>query len=140
MKITVRRIILGLALAAGLSLAAAAPANAASYQYYGAEASVPATGSSAFVQFNAAYSTYIVSIKSNYVNCPVFSATRTWCGTAGNNTGHAQGGVNFKVNGTSYYLRLDVYAPASSPTGHLYCTTRGNTPSHFPTSCNGVAT
>jgi hypothetical protein len=140
MKTTLRRILTGLALAAGLALATAPAASAGTYTYYGAESYNPSYGSSAFTQFYAAHSVYIVSIQNNYVNCPGLNGAHvTWCGTVGNNTGHAQAGVNYTAGGQSFWMRMDVYAPASSPTGHLYCTTRGDAGSHFVTSCDGVA-
>ena len=125
----------GLALTAGLSLAAIPAANAAPYYYNGAEAGGVA-GASAFTQFYAATSSTLISIESNHVNCPAFQGAHvTWCGTIGNNTNHAQAGVNFTVNGVSYWMRDDMYAHASGPT----CSTRGNSPSHFVTACNGIA-
>ena len=132
---TAKRIILALALAAGLALAAAPAASAGTYQYYGAESySNPGT---AFVQFNAAHSYNIVSIKSNYVNCPAFNGAHvTWCGTVGNNTVHAQAGVNYTDNGKSYWMREDVYAAAWD--GTFRCDTRGNGVSNFVTYCAGV--
>lgn len=130
---------LALAGAALAGAGAAAPAaQAASYYYYGAEAGGIPGGASAFTQFYAAHSQYIISIESNHVNCPAFSGAHvTWCGTVGNNTGHAQAGVNFTVSGVSYWMRMDIYAPATA--GYLKCGTRGNSPSHFVTACNGVA-
>jgi hypothetical protein len=137
MKTTVRRILLSLALAAGLILAAVVPASAAPYYYYGAESA--GSGASAFTQFYAAHSTQLISIQNNHVNCPAFNGAHvTWCGTIGNNTSHAQAGVNYTVNGVSYWMREDVYAAIWY--GSLKCTTRGNAPSHFVTACNGVAT
>jgi hypothetical protein len=137
MKTTVRSILAVLALAAGLTLAAA-PANAATYQYYGAESYNAGSGATAFTQFNAAHSNTLISIKSNYVNCPAYNGAHvTWCGTVGNNTNHAQAGVNYTVNGVSYWMREDVYAPVYY--GSLRCTTRGNATSYFVTYCNGVA-
>jgi hypothetical protein len=112
----------------------ATPANAATYQYFGAESAT--AGASAFAQFNAAHSTYIISIESNVVHCPAFNGARvTWCGTVGNNTGHAQAGVNYTVNGVSHYMRYDVYAPSVSS---QMCSTRGDV-THFITYCNGRA-
>src|ERR1700745_4385257 len=91
MKTTVRRILTGLALAGGLILAAAGTADAAPYYYYGAESA--GSGASAFTQFYAAHSSQLISIQNNHVNCPAFNGAHvTWCGTVGNNTGHAQGG------------------------------------------------
>jgi hypothetical protein len=137
MKTTVRRVFLGLALTAGLILPAAAPASAATYQYYGAESYNSGSGATAFTQFNAAHSNTLISIKSNYVNCPAFNGAHvTWCGTIGNNTNHAQAGVNYTVNGVSYWMRMDVYAAVVY--GSLKCDTRGNATSHFVTYCNGV--
>src|SRR6516162_5400443 len=129
-----RRIIADLALAAGLDLAAS-PASAGTYQYYGAEAySAPA---SAFVQFNAAHSTILISIKSGYVHCPAYNGAHvTWCGTVGNNTNHAQAGVNFTAGGRSYWMREDVYAAIWY--GSLKCDTRGNSTTYFVTYCAGV--
>ena len=138
MKATIRRILVGLVLAAGLTLAIAVPANAAPYYYYGAESGGPGPAS-AFTQFYAAHSTNLISIESGHVNCPAFNGAHvTWCGTVGNNTNHAQAGVNFTVNGGSYWMRMDVYAPVVY--GSLRCSTRGNATSHFVTSCNGIQT
>lgn len=143
MKTTVRKILTGLTLAAGLILSAAGlavtatPANAAAYYYYGAEAA--SAGESAFTQFYAAHSVNLISIQSGYVHCPAYNGAHvTWCGTVGNNTSHAQAGVNFTVNGVSYWMREDVYAPIWY--GSVKCATRGNAPSRFVTACNGVAT
>lgn len=135
-----RAVLAALALAAGLGLAAAPSADAASYQYFGAESYNSTSGASVFVQFNAAHSQYLVSIKSNYVNCPVpgGGAHVTWCGTVGNNTSHAQAGANYTAGGRSHYIRMDVYAPGVSGTGALTCGTRGDDTSHFVTFCNGV--
>ena len=124
-----------LAIAALLGVTATA-AQAAPYQYYGAESGGTPGGASAFTQFNAAHSQYLISIESGHVTCPGLNGAHvTWCGTVGNNTGHAQAGVNYTVNGTSYWMRDDVYAAASSGTGSLRCATRGNAPSHFVTAC-----
>jgi hypothetical protein len=115
---------------------AAAPANAGTYTYYGAE-SYNSTGATAFVQFNAAHSYSLISIQSNYVHCPAYNGAHvTWCGTVGNNTNHAQGGVNYTVNGVSYWMREDVYA--ATWYGSLKCYARGNATTHFVTYCNGV--
>jgi hypothetical protein len=140
MKITVRNIFTGLALAAGLILPAAGlavtatPANAATYQYFGAESAT--SGASAFVQFNAAHSSTLISIQSGHVNCPAFNGAQVkWCGTVGNNTSHAQAGVNYTVNGVSHYMREDVYAPVWY--GYVKCSTRGDVVS-FVTYCNGA--
>ena len=123
--------------AAALALGPVLAANAAAYQYFGAESYNSSSGATAFVQFNAAHSQYIVSIKSNYVNCPAFNGAHvTWCGTVGNNTSHAQAGVNYTAGGQSHYLRMDVYAP--SVYGFLKCGTRGDDSSHFVTYCNGA--
>ncbi len=128
--------IFALALAAAAALAAAPAASAAPYQYYGAESA--GGGASAFTQFNAAHSTNLISIESNYVNCPAYNGDHvTWCGTVNNNTNHAQAGVNYTRNGVSYWMRMDVYAPVFY--GYVKCVTRGNDTSHFPTSCAGVA-
>ena len=127
----------GLGLAAGLTLASVPAANAAPYYFYSAESAGPGSAS-AFTQFYAAHSSQLISIQNNYVNCPAFNGAHvTWCGTVGNNTGHAQAGVNYTYGGGSYWMREDVYAAVSSPTGSLYCTTRGNATSHFVLHCNG---
>jgi hypothetical protein len=136
MKTTIRRIariipVLGLALALVLPAAAA---SAGTYQYFGAESAT--AGASAFTQFNAASSNTLISIESNYVHCPAFNGAHvTWCGTVGNNTNHAQAGVNFTVNGVSHWMRMDVYAAVYY--GHLVCKTRGDVV-NFVTFCNGV--
>ena len=136
MSLRLRRVLLALALAAAAALAAAPPASAAAYQYYGAESA--GSGASAFTQFYAAHSASLISIQSNVVHCPAFNGAHvTWCGTVNNNTGHAQAGVNYTVNGVSYWMREDVYAPVYY--GSVKCTTRGNAPSHFVTACAGVA-
>ena len=136
MSLRLRRGLLVLALAAAAALAAAPAASAAAYQYYGAESA--GGGASAFTQFNAAHSVSLISIESGYVNCPAFNGAHvTWCGTIGNNTNHAQAGVNYTFGGVSYWMREDVYAAVVY--GSLRCTTRGNAPSHFVTFCAGVA-
>jgi hypothetical protein len=134
-----RSLVSVLALAAGLGLGVPATfaitaASAGTYQYFGAESYNSGSGATAFVQFNAAHSQYIVSIESGYVHCPAFNGGHvTWCGTIGNNTDHAQAGVNYTVSGRAYYLREDVYAPVVY--GGLTCSTRGNATSHFVTAC-----
>lgn len=136
---SLRRMILPfiLAIVALLGVTATA-AQAAPYQYYGAESYNPTAGASAFTQFYAAHSAYIISIQYNHVNCPAYNGAHvTWCGTVGNNTGHAQAGVNYTVGGAAYWMRMDVYAAAVA--GYLKCTTRGNAPSHFVNACAGVA-
>lgn len=139
MSLRLRRGLFALALAAIATLAGASSASAAPYYYNGAESGGVA-GASAFTQFYAASSATLISIQSNHVNCPALNgAHASWCGTVNNNTGHAQAGVNYTVNGVSYWMRMDIYAAASSGTGHLLCTTRGNAPSHFVTACNGVS-
>ena len=138
MSLRLRRVLLVLALAATAALAAAPSASAAAYQYYGAESANPAAGATAFTQFYAAHSVNLISIESNYVNCPAFNGAHvTWCGTIGNNTNHAQAGVNYTVGGVSYWMREDVYAPVWY--GYVKCGTRGNAPSHFVNACAGVA-
>ena len=135
MSLRLRRWLAALPLAAAAVLAAAPSASAAgTYQYYGAESYNPSYGSSAFTQFNAAHSTYLISIQSNYVNCPAFNGAHvTWCGTVGNNTNHAQAGVNYTVGGQSFWMRMDVWAAVVY--GYLKCGTRGNAGSHFVTAC-----
>lgn len=136
MSLRFRRGLFALALAAATTLAAAPAASAGTYQYYGAESA--GGGASAFTQFNAAHSTNLISIESGYVNCPAYNGAHvTWCGTIGNNTSHAQAGVNYTRNGVSYWMREDVYAAVWY--GSLRCSTRGNDTSHFVTSCAGVA-
>jgi hypothetical protein len=128
-----------LALATGLGLGipatfAVTAASAGTYQYFGAESYNSGSGATAFVQFNAAHSVNLVSIESNYVNCPAFNGAHvTWCGTIGNNTNHAQAGANYTVSGKAYYLREDVWAPVVY--GSLKCGTRGDATSHFVTAC-----
>lgn len=124
-----------MALAAGIALTLAGPASAGTYQYYGAESY--AAPASAFTQFYAAHSSYLVSIESGYVHCPAFNGARvTWCGTVGNNTSHAQAGVNWTANGRSHWMRMDVFAPVWY--GYLRCDTRGDTV-NFVNACAGVA-
>ena len=136
MSLRLRRTILALGIAVTAALAAAPAASAGTYTYYGAESA--GGGASAFTQFNAAHSNQLVSIESNYVNCPAYNGAHvTWCGTIGNNTSHAQAGVNYTLGGVSYWMRMDVYAAVWY--GSLKCDTRGNAVSHFVTYCNGVA-
>lgn len=133
-----RRMILPviLAIVALLSVTATA-AQAAPYQYYSATSGGVA-GASAFTQFNAAHSSVLISIESNHVACPGPNGAHvTWCGTIGNNTSHAQAGVNYTAGGGSYWMRMDVYAAVASGTGSLQCDTRGNAPSHFVIACPG---
>ena len=130
--VTVLTLALGLGLGVPATFAVTA-ASAGTYQYFGAESAT--SGASAFTQFHAASSTQLISIQSNHVNCPAFNGARvTWCGTIGNNTSHAQAGVNYTVNGVAHWMREDVYAAISY--GHLVCDTRGDVV-HFVTYCNG---
>lgn len=136
---SLRRALAAFAVPALLVTVLAGSASAAPYYYNGAETGAGAA--SAFTQFYAATSYNLISIQSGHVNCPAYNGAHvTWCGTVGNNTSHAQAGVNFTVNGVSYWMRDDMYAPVASGTGQVTCSTRGNAPSHFITACNGVAT
>ena len=107
-----------LAIAALLGVTATA-AQAAPYQYYGAESA--GSGASAFTQFYAAHSVNLISIESNHVNCPAFNGAHvTWCGTVGNNTNHAQAGVNYTAGGVSYWMRRTCTPPScTAPCGAL---------------------